>query len=330
MIVAAFQDSGLVKRFYEQQLTELRGFMEKSDARNLATYLLALSVFSLAVAIIYFTIEVRNVSKQIPAILGAVEQTSNSIEPVLGQVSEIKDLIPPVLNEWTETRKQIPLILDEVKATRELVPPVLDEVTKIREQVPPILKEVEATRQELPAILDTSNKAIKEVAAVRATVPGILDEVKKTRELVPPTLDRVDRMIGDARSAGRKASEGAVTGVITGIFAAPFRLVGNIGKSLGLSSAEMQGLTDEDLEILNDAARNLASKSVNEVTTWKNPNTGSYGNIKLLKIFEQDNRECRTALFEVWKQGKTRIAKEATFCKNEQGTWDPLNSTDPD
>lgn len=302
--------------------------MEKSDARNLATYLLALSVFSLAIAIIYFTIEVRSVSKQIPTILGAVEQTSKSIEPVIEQVSEIKDLIPPILSEWTETRKQIPLILDEVKATRELVSPVLDEVGKVREQIPPILKEVEATRQELPAILDTSNKAIKEVAAVRKTVPGILEEVKKTRELVPPTLDRVDRMIGDAAVAGRKASEGAVTGVITGIFTAPFRLVGNIGKSLGFSRAEMEGLTDDDMKILLEAAKNLSSKSVNEVTKWKNPDTGTHGNIKLLEIFDKDSRECRTALFEVWKQGQTKIAKEVAFCKNEGGSWDPVNSTD--
>jgi surface antigen/regulator of replication initiation timing len=302
--------------------------MEKSDARQLATYLLAGSIFSLAVAIIYFTIEVRSVSQQIPAILSAVESTSKNIEPVLEQVGEIKDLIPPILNEWTETRKQVPLILDEVKATRELVPPVLDEVAKVREQIPPVLKEVEAIREDLPAILDTSNKALKEVAAVRATVPSILEEVKKTREFIPPTLDRVEYMIADARVAGREASEGAVTGVITGIFTAPFRLVGNIGKSLGLSSAEMQGLTNEDMEIMNDAARNLASKSVNEVTTWKNPETGTYGNIKLLNIFEQNGRECRTALFEVWKQGKTKIAKEVSFCKNEQGSWDPLNSTD--
>ena len=302
--------------------------MDKTDTRNLATYSLAASIFALAVAIIYFTIEVRSISKQIPVILSAVESTSKSVEPMIEQVGEIKELIPPILDEWTETRKQIPLILDEVKATRELVPPVLEEVGKVREQIPSILHEVEATRQELPAILDTSNKAIKEVAAVRKTVPGILEEVKKTRELVPPTLDRVDRMIGDAAVAGRKASEGAVTGVITGIFAAPFRLVGNIGKSLGFSRAEMEGLTEDDIKILHEAAKNLPSKSVNEVTKWENPNTGTYGNIKLLKIFDKDSRECRTALFEVWKQGQTKIAKEATFCINEEGNWDPLNSTD--
>ncbi|WP_455207030.1 hypothetical protein [Kaarinaea lacus] len=298
--------------------------MEKTDLRQVATYVLALSIFTLALAIVYFTIEVRSVSKQIPAILSAVDKTSKDIEPVVQQVGEIRDLIPPILNEWTETRKQIPLILDEVKATRELVPPVLDEVAKVREQVPSILKEVEATRQELPAILDTSNKAIKEVAAVRATVPDILSEVKKTRELVPPTLDRIDHMIADARVAGREASEGAVTGVFTGILMAPFKLVGNVGKSLKLSDDEREGITEEDFELLHEAAKSLAVKSVNETTRWKNPKTGTYGNIKLLKIFEKDDRECRTALFEIWKQGKNKIAKEVNFCKTEEGTWETI------
>ena len=77
-------------------------------------------------------------------------------------------------------------------------------------------------------------------------------------------------------------------------------------------------------------ARNLASNSVNEVTAWNNPDTTSYGNIKLLKIFEHNGRKCRTTLFEVWKQGKTNIAKEATFCKNEAGGWGPLNSNNPE
>lgn len=286
--------------------------MEKTVSQQIATYVLAFSILMLALAIIYFTIEVRSVSKQIPAILSTVDETGKNIEPIVQQVGEIKDMIPPILNEWTETRKQIPLVVDEV--------------AKVREQIPPILKEVEATRQELPAILDTSNNAIKEVAAVRKTIPDILSEVKKTREMVPPTLDRVDQMIADASVAGRKASEGAVTGLFTGIITAPFRLMGNIGKSLGLTRAEMEGLTDEDMEIMYEAAKNLSSKSVNEVTKWKNPNTSTYGNIKLLNIFDKDGRECRKALFEVWKQGKDKISKQAAFCKNEEGKWETLQS----
>ena len=47
--------------------------------RNVASYLLALSVFSLAGALVYFTVEVTRISRQIPEILVSVEKTSKSI-----------------------------------------------------------------------------------------------------------------------------------------------------------------------------------------------------------------------------------------------------------
>ncbi|MCI0505192.1 MAG: hypothetical protein L0Z73_03700 [Gammaproteobacteria bacterium] len=291
--------------------------MNNSETRNVATYLLAVSILSLALAIIYFTIEVRNVSKQIPAVLTAVETTSKEIEPAIKHVGEIKDMIAPVLEEWTQTRKQIPLILDEV--------------AKIREQVPPILKEVEATRQHIPGIVDATNnaatavtKAAKEIEATRPLVPQILNEVEKTRKFIPAQLDRAERMIADARAAGQQASEGAVTGVITGIFKAPFKLVGNIGKKLGLSGEEMRGLTEEDLQIMHEASKFLATARVDDAQAWKNPATGANGTITLLNIFQKDGKECRKGGFEIWKQGKTRVAKEVSFCQDSQGVWEPI------
>ena len=290
--------------------------MNNFETRNLATYLLAFSILLLALAIIYFTIEVRDISKQIPAVLTAVETTSKEVAPVIQHIGAIKDMIAPVLAEWTETRKQIPLILEEA--------------ANIREQVPPILKEVEAARQHVPGIVDATNnaagavsKAAKEIEASRPLVPQILSEAEKIREFIPTQLDRADRMLAEARSAGREASEGAVTGVITGIFKAPFKIVGNIGKTLGFTGAEMQGLTDEDLQILQEASRNLASAKVNESKEWDNPDTGTHGTVILLDVYQKDRKECRKARFEIWKKGKSKIVKEAGFCQNPQGVWEP-------
>ncbi len=101
-----------------------------------------------------------------------------------------------------------------------------------------------------------------------------------------------------------------------------------MSKKLHLTNEEMEGITEEDLEILRKAAQALATKSVNQTTSWKNPNTGTYGNITLLKIFDKNGRECRTGSFEIWKKGKTKIAKESSLCRNEDGTWDPVKSNE--
>lgn len=110
-----------------------------SDKRNIATYTLAVSLFSLAAAFVYFTIGLTRLANQAPAILGGIEKTSKQIEPVLSEFYKIRELIPPIVTEVTEIRKQIPKILNEVEQVRILVPPILEEVKLTREAIPTML-----------------------------------------------------------------------------------------------------------------------------------------------------------------------------------------------
>lgn len=303
------------------------------NSRNSATYLLAVSLFSLAGAIIYFTWEVAQVREQIPEILASVEQTSNEIEPVVDEIAAIRDLIPPILNEVAETRKLVSPILEEVRLTREQIPSILQETGKIREQIPPILKEVEKTRKQIPSIL-------KEVKAVRKELPAVLKstdkasdaivlaarEVEKTREAIPPMLDRADQVIAGARVAGQEASKGAVTGVITGIFTAPFAIVGNIGKSVvGLSDKEARDYGEKDLELLKQAGQEaLISGKVGTSKEWENPESGFSGKMTLISIDTSGERECRVIHLQSWKRGKLKNDKQIKLCLNEDQQWEEV------
>lgn len=273
------------------------------SSRNGATYLLALSLFSLAGAIIYFTWELAQVREEIPAILASVEQTSGEIEPVVKEIAAINEQIPPVLSEVTEIRKLVPPMLEEVRLTREQIPAILQESGKIREQVPSVLQES---------------------ARIREQIPSILTEVEKSREMVPPTLDRVDQMIANARTVGQESGKGAVTGVITGILAAPFTIVGNIGKNVvGLSDEELKEFSEKDLELLKQAGQEaLKSGKVDTSKAWKNPESGYSGKMTLIAIDKSDERECRVIRLQAWKDGSLKKDKEVTLCLNEHQQWE--------
>ena len=73
-----------------------KDYSGKDSARLLASYLLSLSLFALAGAIVYFTYEVAIVSKQIPDILQSINNTSEQVEPIIDEVSEIIDLVPVI------------------------------------------------------------------------------------------------------------------------------------------------------------------------------------------------------------------------------------------
>lgn len=79
--------------------------MEKITAQQVATYVLALSILTLALAIVFFTIEIRSVNNNIPAIL----DTSNK---ALQESAAVREIIPDVLNEVKKTREMVPQLLN--------------------------------------------------------------------------------------------------------------------------------------------------------------------------------------------------------------------------
>ncbi len=308
--------------------------LSKDSARLLASYLLSLSLFSLAAAIVYFTYQVAIVSKQIPDILLSIDKSSDKVEPIVDEVSEIVALLPPILKEVEESRKLIPPMLKEIEQTRKMIPLILEQVEQTRQQVPAVLKESKAIRGELPEILASADKATvaladaaQQVEATLPLIPDVLKEVETTRESIGPMMDRADGLIEKARVAGKQASQGAVSGFFSGLIMAPFALVADVSKSIvGLSTKEAKIFTEKDLELNTQAALILLNNgSKNEKRKWSSAETDNHGIVALTEIYSQgefSEIDCRTLAFKMY-DGENLIKNVSrSFCKNEEGKWD--------
>jgi len=312
---------------------------EISKPHLFAMYLSSLSMFALAAALVYFSIELVGVAKQIPGILTLVEHTSDKIDPVVDEVGEIRDIIPAILQEVEEVRKlvepaiaeyaitnaQIPRILDEIEATRKTVP-------EITTTVDDVLKEVAATRKTIPGVLKTVNAAsdtglviAKEVEGVRGLVPDVLAEVKTTRESIPGMMADADKLIDKARVAGKEASRGAVTGIFSGIIMAPFDFVGGVGQTLiGVAEGEEDKFTEEDYALIKEAANVLLTLGKEgETERWNNPDSGSFGSMTLVGITEdfEEDTECRSLEVHAENPDGETESKDITLCKDDTGEW---------
>ena len=304
-----------------------------SRAAIVATYVSAAAMFSLAAALVYFTVGLLQVTREIPPILKTVQEVNQQIAPVIDEVTEIRELIPPILDEVKATREAVPPILAEVRASRKWADPVVREYARTNEQIPAILAEVKATREAVPPVLKTVDNAADatrtlsgEIRATRPLIPEILTEVEKTREAIPPMLDRADELIANARVAGKEASRGAVTGVFSGILMAPFVFVGDVGRRLvGVSGDEADKLSKDDYAMVEAATSDmLNSGRIGDRKSWSNKITGSSGYVRLLDISEDfdTEHECRELEIMVQLKGEILSKKTITLCQNDRGEWD--------
>ena len=285
-------------------------------AKNPGYYLLALSIFCMAGAVIYFSYELARIGAQIPLILSTVDQTSEKIGPVLKEVDSVQKQIPDIVKEIDEIRKLIPPVLTEVAEVRRQMPAILQEVEKTRESIPPILQESAEIRKQIPPVL-------KESAEIRKQIPPILAEVKQTRESIPGTLQEVQRLVDSARTAGKEASKGAVTGVITGIITAPFAIVGNIGKKLGLSDDELKNYSDKDIELLGNAINQvLMSDKIGATQSWENDQNNVVGTVTLKSIVVSDGRQCKIVHITGKKGNAVVTDVDKKICQTPDGKWD--------
>ena len=252
---------------------------DETPIRNTATYLLAISLFSLAGALVFFTVKISNVTDIIPGIMEEFINTSAAIEPVAKTVHEISALVPVLLEETKQVRVLIPSVLDESREVRETILPALEEISKTRQLVPEILQEtallrqqlasivqeIQSEREQIPRVLktvdktrDTIDSAIDELRLTRELIPPILEEIRKTRESIPSMLQKAEHITTKARTTGKQASEGAITGIVTGLAKAPFKIIGDIGKSLVVVlDVDEEGIADEDRAIINRLMRPL-------------------------------------------------------------------------
>ena len=272
------------------------------NSRNIATYVLAISLFSLALALVYFSINLAQISSQIPTVVESLGESSQKIQPVVEKMGEFKDEIPAILSEVRKVREQVPPVLEEIKQVRKQIPAVLEESRKIREQVPPILAEVKATRE---------------------MVPTVVDEVKTTRESIPPMLTRAEKIVSEAKQIGKETSEGAFSGVLTGITKSPFTIIGGLGElvldTVGIKNTLISG---QDRIMAEKAARELLSKGeVSDIQEWKNQDTGVSGEFFLAQRFKVDGENCALLKSTVYIPGQESSKRDISACELGDVGW---------
>lgn len=298
------------------------------DSKLLASYVLSAALFSLAGAIVYFTVTLVRVAVGVPAILELVQVTQEKVDPIVDEVTEIRKLVPtileeveqirltvlpPVLDEVAKIRGHLPAILEESADIRQSIPPILEEVAGYREQISPILERVDNIQSQIPAI-------ITEVENVRETIPAILEEVEAMRFTMPELMDEAEQLMDDAEKlvtevhgAGRKASEGAVTGIFSGILKAPFRLV---------SALHVPQLTKEDEAIIIQEATILVDTGKRRSKrNWENKKSGRKGTITILSIDTSSDQKCLVLRTTVYKREKKLGEGDISVCQQEDGTW---------
>jgi len=278
---------------------------------------MAISILALAVSLSYFTYELSLLIQQIPNILKDIRQTSEKVQPVLERVDKIQALIPPIIEEVRQVRQSIPPVLLEVEKTRQQIPPVLEEVAAVRKQLPSLLASVDqasATMQTVSA----------EMKAYEPIIANTLVQVEGIRKEVPDILSRTEAIISSARTAAREASSGAITGTIGGLLTAPFRLVGDFGRSiLDLTDEKARDYSRRDLALIQQYGIELAEEGkVGDFRELKNSETGYHLRLSLTKVYSKSGQACRSLFLEIWKNTKLDLQKTVNLCINDEDEWE--------
>ena len=79
--------------------------------------------------------------------------------------------------------------------------------------------------------------------------------------------------------------------------------------------------TDKDWELLREAARDaLNNHADGETRTWKNPNNGHHGSIRMIRTFEDFGTDCRQVKVSN-EAGNVSATRLVDLCRNKEGRW---------
>jgi surface antigen len=84
-------------------------------------------------------------------------------------------------------------------------------------------------------------------------------------------------------------------------------------------------LSEEDLAIIRQTSREaMTDQPEGSVLGWENPESGSFGTVKLLKRFQREGRECRSLRHRIAPAKSPPRVVETTICQIEDGSWRTL------
>jgi surface antigen len=104
-----------------------------------------------------------------------------------------------------------------------------------------------------------------------------------------------------------------------------------IASNLGfLKDAPITRFKGPDLDMFQTNLYNTLDRNADGSTShWENPNTGSAGEIVIVKSFSQDSKRCRRVRFSNRARGYTEAKTDAVFCKETDGQWKLLPPSKP-
>ncbi len=149
----------------------------------------------------------------------------------------------------------------------------------------------------------------------------------KTAILLAATL----MLGGCAADSGPKENSGTVIGALSGALIGS-AIGGGTGERVGaaMAGAAIGGLIgnrvgasmdEQDRQYAYEAQMNAFDQGApGAPVSWRNPNSGRYGNIVPGPVYVQRGNRCRTFTHTVYINGQPTIDR-GTACRNPDGTW---------
>lgn len=129
---------------------------------------------------------------------------------------------------------------------------------------------------------------------------------------------------------GQKQTVGALGGAALGGLAGS-QIGGGDGRLLATGVGAVLGalIGSEIGRSLDDADRLAAERAsqrafettpTGQATSWRNPDSGNYGEITPVRTYQSDGRDCRDFTHTIYVDGRSETAR-GTACRQSDGTW---------
>jgi hypothetical protein len=96
-----------------------------------------------------------------------------------------------------------------------------------------------------------------------------------------------------------------------------------VSSNLGfLKDSPITRFTGPDLEMYKSNLNSALDQTADgDIRRWKNPDTGSSGEIAMIKTFEQNDKRCRRTRISNRAGGYAEAKTDAVFCREADGKW---------
>jgi hypothetical protein len=121
-----------------------------------------------------------------------------------------------------------------------------------------------------------------------------------------------------AHSAGKNASESAVSGIFSGIFNAPINLV------MDMTDTVFKGksVSKEDRRFIGTASSEVLKQDyLLAAETWGSAETGSADNVTITAMTVNGDERCRELSVKGYKKKKSLGTSVVNVCHDSNGEW---------